>query len=161
MTEPIKHKGWRWDEVKDRKHWEIPDGYVMNLIYTLGSNPEKTIYDLGCMIGRHTVYFASHGYRVFASDISNDSIESRREWLLRENLTVELKQGHFLDVNYPENFFDLVIIMNVLNHDIKSEVYQIMQKVLKMLKKKKKFTFKLLTLISSNIFQILLFPAFS
>jgi len=47
MTEPIKHQGWRWDEVKDRKHWEIPDGYVMNLIYELGPDPEKKIYDLG------------------------------------------------------------------------------------------------------------------
>ncbi len=134
MTEPIKHQGWRWDEVKDRKHWEIPDGYVMNLIYELGPDPEKKVYDLGCGIGRHTIYFASHGYQVYASDISQDSIDSTREWLQRENLTAELKQGHFLDVDYPENFFDLVVSMNVLNHGVKSEVYQIMQKVLKMLK---------------------------
>lgn len=134
MSRPIKHRGWRWEEVIDPEPWQTPDPHVMKLLYELGKDLSKRVYDLGCGLGRHTVYFASHGYQVYSSDISAESINQTKLWLEKENLTAELHQGHFLDVDFPANFFDLVVSMNVLNHGVKSEVYQIIQKVLIMLK---------------------------
>ena len=53
--------GWKWAEVEDTSGWKIPDGPVMSLIYSLGRDPNKKVYDLGCGIGRHAVFFSSQG----------------------------------------------------------------------------------------------------
>jgi len=100
----------------------------------LGNNPNARVYDVGCGIGRHTVFLASCGYQVYASDISAEARVQTRSWLSKEGLSADLRQGHFLTIDYPDNFFDLVISINTLNHGVKQEVYQIMQKIWAMLK---------------------------
>ncbi len=134
MKIKVNHEGWKWSKVKDLSPWQKPDGFVMNLIYDLGPDASKTVYDLGCGIGRHTIYFASHGYQVYASDISQEALKRTQEWLNTEGLQANLQQGHYLEVDYPDNYFDLVVSMNVLNHGMREDVYAILSKIQKMLK---------------------------
>ncbi|MHA2176081.1 MAG: class I SAM-dependent methyltransferase [Candidatus Hodarchaeales archaeon] len=77
--------GWKWGEVKDISEWKKPDGPVMRLAYSLGKDSDIKIYDLGCGVGRHTIYFALLGYQVSASDISEEAVKETKEWLITKN----------------------------------------------------------------------------
>ncbi len=134
MDSRFEHHGWRWEEVTDILPWQIPDPYVMQAIYNLPKDSQPRIYDLGCGIGRHTVYFARYNCEVYASDISKEGLQKTQERLQKENLTAQLHQGHFLDVSFPDNYFDLVVSINTINHGYKAEVWKIVNKIYRMLK---------------------------
>ena len=52
------------------------------------------IWDVGCGAGRHTVFFARHGFQTFATDISNKAIELTTKWLEKENTSAKLKLSY-------------------------------------------------------------------
>ncbi|MHA2330339.1 MAG: class I SAM-dependent methyltransferase [Candidatus Hodarchaeales archaeon] len=85
--------GWKWGEVKDINEWKKPDGPVMRLSYSLGRDPNIKVYDLGCGVGRHTIYFALLGYQVSASDISEEAVKKTKEWLNKKELKADVQQG--------------------------------------------------------------------
>ena len=126
--------GWKWEEVKDFEGWKIPDGGVMRLIYLLGRDSDKKVYDLGCGIGRHTVFFASHGFQVCASDISIEAVKKTKEWLKKENLIAEVQQGLMTNINQPDGTFDLVISLNVIYHALRDDIIKAIEEVFRILK---------------------------
>ena len=114
MKDSSLQVAWNWKEVKDTKYWKIPDGAVMRLIYLLGKDDAIKVYDLGCGLGRHTVFFASQGYQVAASDLSEEAVNQTRRWLQEENLSAAVEQGRMTEIKQPDNEFDLVISFNVM-----------------------------------------------
>ena len=42
--------------------WLVPDQEVARLAQKLGEPAGKTVYDLGCGIGRHSLYLAQAGF---------------------------------------------------------------------------------------------------
>lgn len=134
MKEHSIQVGWKWEEVKDFEGWKTPDGGVMQLIYLLGRKQDIKIYDLGCGIGRHTVFFASHGYQVCASDISAEAVKKTNEWLKRENLSAEVQQGLMTNINQPDNTFDLLISFNVIYHTLKNDIIKTISEIFRILK---------------------------
>ena len=134
MSGEKTHRGWRWDEVQDLLPWQIPDGNVIQTALEMGNQPPIRVYDLGCGIGRHTVFFAEQGHEVYASDISKTAVDATRRWLDELGVSASLYAGHFLEVDFPDDFFDLVVSINTINHGRKHETWGIIEKVCKMLK---------------------------
>ncbi|MFW9991717.1 MAG: class I SAM-dependent methyltransferase [Candidatus Odinarchaeota archaeon] len=126
--------GWKWAEVEDTSEWEIPDGPVMRLIFSLGGDPSMKVYDLGCGIGRHTVFFSAQGYQVSASDISEEAIKKTREWLKKAGLSADVQQGKMTEIKQPDNTFDLVISINTIYHAFKRDVVKAVSEVYRILK---------------------------
>lgn len=125
---------WKWSKEKDLLPWKIPDGIVMSLIYTLGQDPTKRVFDLGCGLGRHTLFFASQGYQVFASDPSEEAAIHTQEWLHEEGLSAEVVYGSIMDCHHPENFFDLVVSFNAIYLAYKEEIVQTFTEIRRILK---------------------------
>lgn len=134
MDEKSSKFGWKWDEVKDLESWQKPDGFVVNFVFSLDKKANTKIYDLGCGVGRHTVFFASQGYQVAASDISQEAVKKTKEWLDKLGLSADVQQGCMTDINQPDNEFDLVISINVIYHAYKSEIIQTLSEVYRILK---------------------------
>lgn len=126
--------GWRWEMVTNLDEWKIPDGPVMRLSYVLGEDKKKKIYDLGCGLGRHVIYFAQRGFQVSGSDISKEAVTSTNEWLKEEQLKADIQQGTFTSINQLDNSFDLVIAMNVIYHGIRQDVMKGFSEVFRILK---------------------------
>jgi SAM-dependent methyltransferase len=133
MKEKSLQKGWQWSQVDDLSYWQIPDGFVMNLPY-LTKKPPAKVFDLGCGIGRHTVYFSSIGYEVVAMDIEEDAVKRTKNWLAKEDLHAEVYQGKMTDINQPDNHFDLVIAFNVIYHAFKLDVKKTIAHIYRILK---------------------------
>ncbi len=94
----------------------------------------RRILDLGCGDGRHLVHFARRGYEMFGLDYAPTAIRLAEEWLEREGLSAELIDCDMSAVPWPEDFFDAVLCVQVINHHcIKgirrtiSEIYRVLR----------------------------------
>ena len=133
MTDKSLQKGWQWELVKDLDYWLLPDGFVMNLPYIIGKPPKK-IFDLGCGVGRHTIYFASLGYEVSALDISQEAVKRTKDWLTKEGLEAQVSQGKMTELKYPDLNFDLVLAYNVIYHAYKEDLKKTISEIYRILK---------------------------
>ena len=108
-----------WESVykKQKDPREEPQKEVIPLHDLFQGNQVQKILDLGCGGGRHLVYFAKLGYRVSGIDIAPGAIELSQKWLSQENLKAELQCGDMVQPPWPENFFDAVISVRVIEHN--------------------------------------------
>lgn len=133
LNEKSLQKGWQWSNVEDLSYWQIPDGFAMNLPF-LTKKPPAKVFDLGCGIGRHTVYFASIGYDVIAMDIEEEAVKRTKEWLAKENLQAEVYQRKMTEIDQPDNHFDLLIAFNVIYHAFKADIETTIAHIYRILK---------------------------
>lgn len=133
MKEKSLQVSWDWSKVKDFTYWKIPDGYVMSLPYFIGKPPAK-IFDLGCGVGRHTIYFASLGYEVDAMDLSADAVKSTKVWLKEEALEAKVCEGKMTELTQPDNHYDLVLAYNVIYHAFKHDMAKVINEIYRILK---------------------------
>jgi len=124
---------WDWSKVEDFSYWKIPDGHVMNLPYFIGKPPAK-ILDLGCGVGRHTIYFASLGYDVSAMDLSEDGVKSTIAWLKSKGLTAKVEVGKMTELGYSDSTFDFVLAYNVIYHAFKPDITKTISEIYRVLK---------------------------
>jgi len=125
--------GWDWSKVDDLTFWKLPEGDVKNLPFYIGKPPAK-VFDLGCGLGRHTVYLASLGYDVYAVDISEEAVSKTKEWLIKENLEAEVSVGKMTELDQPANKFDLVLAFNVIYHAFKPDIIKTIAEIYRILK---------------------------
>lgn len=93
------------------------------------------ILDLGCGTGRNSLFFAEHGFEVFASDISKESTDILRNKIQKKNISnISIYNFDFKDILFENRFFDAVICTSVLHHgkleDIKrgiSEIHRVLK----------------------------------
>lgn len=77
----------------------------------------KTILDLGCGAGRHSILLCKAGFHVVALDISETALkilEGRLKTASIDNIT--LVKHEMLDLPFIDDYFDGVICTNVLHH---------------------------------------------
>lgn len=78
----------------------------------------KKILDCGCGTGEFTCWYASQGNEVTAIDLSGPSIEDARAYAKSYDLDdrIEFIQKSVLELDLPENSFDIVYSYGVLHH---------------------------------------------
>jgi len=97
----------------------------------------KTVLDLGCGSGRHTVYLAKHGFRVYGIDIAPKGIKMTKDWLEKQNLEANLKIGSiYKRLPYKDDFFDAVISTQVIHHERIQNIRKAIKEIEKILKPK-------------------------
>ncbi|MGB0715565.1 MAG: class I SAM-dependent methyltransferase [Phycisphaerae bacterium] len=79
--------------------------------------PGDRVLDAGCGHGEYCAYAAESGARVSAFDYSDEMVDYTRALMRSRNLPVDtLETGSVLDIDYPDNHFDSVICLSVLDH---------------------------------------------
>ena len=105
---------------------------VLNLFKKHGV---KRIMDLGCGSGRHVVYFAKNGFRVYGIDIAEEGIRLTKNWLKKEKLQADLKIGSvYKKLPYEDDFFDAVISTQVIHHEKIHNIRKAIQEIERVLK---------------------------
>jgi 2-polyprenyl-3-methyl-5-hydroxy-6-metoxy-1,4-benzoquinol methylase len=132
------------EEFHDRKyskkncepaHYDCNPTYVIcqEMINSLGDISGKVILECGCGDGWMTVELASRGAKVYAFDISGESVKETQNFLIRKNLAenciVEKKAAENLD--YENETFDIVIGFAVLHHVDMDKVIPLLYRMLK------------------------------
>ncbi len=108
-------KAWDWDNVK-HPIWRTPSEESYYLAERWKGLGYKTVLDLGCGLGRHTIFFARRGFGVSAMDLSPVGVESTSKWALQEGLHVDVREGDMLSLPFHDASFDCLFSYHVISH---------------------------------------------
>lgn len=108
-------KAWDWDKDKNPV-WRIPSEESHYLACRWKSLGYKSILDLGCGLGRHTIFFAKHGFQVSAFELSPEGVQSTAKWVLEEGLNADVRNGDMLYLPYDDASFDCLFAYHVISH---------------------------------------------
>lgn len=92
------------------------------------------VLDIGCGMGRHTVYLAKNGFKVTAFDGSEEAVSTTKKWLNEEGLHASVTLKDFNDFRYPKESFEGVLSINVIHHTYEKNVRRIIDSIWRSLK---------------------------
>jgi len=103
----------------------------------------KTILDIGCGTGRHSIELAKRGYKVTGVDLSQSQLQRAREKAREANVKVEFVQKDARNLQF-DNCFDTAIMLceggfSLMETDDMN--FEILRSASKALKEKSKFIF--------------------
>jgi SAM-dependent methyltransferase len=126
-----------WNELftQEEFRWKDPHEQVIALVPSLRARGTRRVLDLGCGAGRHVVYLAHKGFEVCGFDTAENGLAHTHEWLTRENLSAELKQGDIAQIPYPDEFFDAVISIYVIYHKTYAGMQGVVAEIQRVLKR--------------------------
>jgi ubiquinone/menaquinone biosynthesis C-methylase UbiE len=82
----------------------------------LGDVRGKLLLDLGCGAGENSVYFSKLGANCIASDYSPGMVETALKLAEVNGVAVEGRVINAMEIDYPDNTFDIVYAANLLHH---------------------------------------------
>lgn len=92
--------------------------------------PKKSVvFDIGCGGGALLKFMKDHGYNVFGLEVSEEAKEEAETVIGLKNI---ICCGDFLKLDFNENFFDAVLMTDVVEHLHNPHVY--LEKITKILK---------------------------
>lgn len=126
-------KAWNWNAAKE-KIWLEPSEESYYLVNRWKAQGRKTILDLGCGLGRHSILFAKNGFSVSAMDLSQEGVNHLCEWAERENLQVNATTANMLSLPYADASFDCVFSFHVISHCDTEEIRKVISEIRRVLK---------------------------
>lgn len=101
-----------------------------------GTTPSGRALDIGCGQGRHTFLLADNGFDSYGIDFLERPInEAQTRSRSEGNKNVHFKVMDALHLDFPDNYFDVIIDWSVLDHIYPKDWQQYLQNVLRVLKK--------------------------
>ncbi len=99
-----------------RRDWLEPESEVKEIAELLGNIGASTAMDLGCGIGRHSLFLASLGYSVFALDRSSAGVDFARSLAQNQMRPIHFVTGLMTDLPCAGERFDYLLAWNVIYH---------------------------------------------
>ena len=128
-----------WDDIftKRGKVFTKPHQDMERLSKIFKESGVQRILDLGCGTGRHLLFFSKKGYEVYGLDKSPKGLEIAKNWLDEEKLSAKLTHQR-IDQRFPyENeFFDVVISIQVIHHNLTKKILFSVKEIERVLKTK-------------------------
>ena len=128
------HWNEQWKAESKQNYWLEPDNKVVELAKYLKINKIYDMLDLGCGIGRHTLYFAQEGFNVTALDSSSNALNIVRQKLVALGLNANLLEGDYDRDLFKAESFDFVLAFNVIYHGYRQNFQNSIQLVHKWLR---------------------------
>ncbi len=111
----IKSKAWEWDK-NEIDYWLVPTTEASFLAESWQSKAYSKFLDLGCGLGRHSIYFARRGFEVSAIDLSKSGISHLKSWAKEEQLEIQIEHSDMLKLPFSDETFHCIMAYNVIYH---------------------------------------------
>lgn len=108
-------KAWDWSKNSDG-YWLIPSMESAFLAERWQSEGFADFLDLGCGLGRHSVYMARKGFHVASVDLSDYGVHYLNDWAAKEGLPIQTAVCDMLNLPFEDCRFDCMIAYNVIYH---------------------------------------------
>jgi ubiquinone/menaquinone biosynthesis C-methylase UbiE len=119
----------RWEEKSP------PLAEVVEFVSELKHANAKTILDLGCGAGRHSILLAKEGFQVAALDVSETALKTLDTRLKAGSVgNVVLIQHEMGELPFIEDYFDGVVSTNVLHHGKSFEIKKTIDELYRVMK---------------------------
>ena len=114
----VKSKEWNWKIVdKDDEYWLTPSKELYYLASDWKSKGFSSFLDMGCGMGRNSVFMAERGFDVYAFDLSDESVKRTLENAQKAGAVLkEVRVADMLFMPYADNTFDCLFAMYVVSH---------------------------------------------
>ena len=126
-------KAWDWSKNTSNR-WLNPcieSSYLAERWFSMGF---KQFLDLGCGLGRHSVYMAKHGFDVTAVDLSENGVKYTTDWATKENLDVKACVSNMLELPFDDSSFDCIISYHVIYHTDTEGFIKVLQEIHRVLR---------------------------
>lgn len=120
---PIGYQGYYYDGRYRETVKKIIDYYKLR--------KNSKILEIGCSKGYVLIEFQKAGMEVFGIDISSYAVNNAHP-----NLKGKIKQKKAYQLNYPDNYFDLVLTKETLPHVEKNKIEKTIKEIDRVTKKK-------------------------
>lgn len=128
-------KGWIWEKA-DKLPWLKPTDDVYYLGDKWAELGIKKVLDLGAGLGRHSIFFAQHGFEVSSIDISEYGVNYLNEWAKKENLDIDIRLGDMVSLPYQDHYFDAIFAYHSISHADTEGIKKIISEIERVLKQK-------------------------
>ena len=138
-------------KINDKDLWEYhysenlkyvpkwPDNFAIKFFGRLAKKyklKNKKTLDLGCGGGKDLILIEKMGMKGYGIDISENAIKFAKQYIKEWNIYVEIKFYDGKKITYPNEYFDFVISLGVLDHMKFSDSLLLIDEVYRVLKPK-------------------------
>lgn len=129
----VDSKCWDWETEKDNL-WLTPCEESYYFCEKWQHEGRRSVLDLGCGLGRHSILFAKKGFKVTSVDLSEYSIQHLREWEEREHVFIRSKVCDMKQLPFADNAFDCIFSYHVISHTDSEGIRLILDEIKRVLK---------------------------
>jgi len=129
--------GKQWDRIfkKYGRFYTKPQEDIPRIANFFKKHGVKKVLDLGCGSGRHLVYLAKQGFKVYGIDIAPEGIRIAKQWLRKEKLKANLKVSSvYKKLPYKASFFDSIVSTQVIHHAKIEMIRKVIKEIERILK---------------------------
>lgn len=132
-TTATSHLEWdrRWKTEEGRSDWLEPEPEVMAAARLLREAGASRALDLGCGVGRHSIFLSSLGFSVFAFDASHAGIAFARSQAEAERIHFMI--GLMTELPIEDCSLDYLLAWNVIYHGNRAIVRQSLDEIRRVL----------------------------
>ena len=94
----------------------------------------KSVLDLGCGLGRHSVLFAQCGFKVTALDISDDALSFLKKYSKEMGVDIACRRADMESLPFADDAFDCIFAMHSAGHTDTEGMRRIMAELRRVLK---------------------------
>jgi ubiquinone/menaquinone biosynthesis C-methylase UbiE len=126
-----------WDQIFTERGrvFTNPHSHIERVVELINENEGSRILDLGCGTGRHIVHLSRLGFDMYGFDASQKALSLTEEWLAKENLEANICK-HQMQRTFPydDNFFDAVISIQVIHHNLIKDIRKTINEIERVLR---------------------------
>ncbi len=114
----VESKAWKWEIVdSNNEYWNSTSPEVYYLCDNWKNKKFKSVLDVGCGLGRNSIYLAKHGFDVSGFDLSAHSVQQTLKKAKEQGVKLnKFVVADMLNFPYADNSFDVILAMNVISH---------------------------------------------
>ena len=112
---PVDHRSF-WRSVYEEQPYDVlpwfdaePSRSVARAVTEKFLVPGTAVLDIGCGAGSNVLFLARQGFESHGIDLSPGAVRAARERAREEGLTVDVRVGDALDLDFPEARFDGIL----------------------------------------------------
>lgn len=141
-----------WDWKKNEKDfWLRPVTHTAYLGQRWLSCGKTTILDLGCGLGRNSIYLAKqYGFRVTGIDISDYAINYVKQAAIEEDVMVDAVRDDMFAMPFTSSSFDCIFAYDVTSHLTKDQFQKLLAEINRVVKPGGEIYITLLSKSSAN-----------
>ena len=123
-----------WKNLDDKETWLNPCEESYYYAEKWKGQGRKSLLDLGCGLGRHSILFAKYGFKVTAMDCSAEALDFLKQYRRDEKVDLTIKKADMEAMPFANDAFDCIFAMHSVGHSDTKGMNQILSEIKRVLK---------------------------